>query len=80
MKTRWTAGLEEQLSKDIVQNYKESAVMRRRFKKILEDLIDENRNTQSSKLSYDNPNWPYFQADRMGYERALRDIIGYINE
>lgn len=80
MKIKWTQGLDEQLSKDVISSYKESIVLRKRLKKILEDIIEETRATQCSKTLYESPNWQFMQADKMGYERALRDIISYISD
>lgn len=78
MKQVWTQGLEDQLSKDVTQNYKESAVMRRRLRTILDGKIDDLHASACSKSLYDSPNWQFHQADKMGYERALRELIELI--
>lgn len=74
----WIRGLEPQLESDVKQNFKESAVMRRRLKQMLINKVEETRNTSLTKEKYDCPNWAYLQADAMGYERALKYLIGLI--
>lgn len=80
MKIRWTEGLDTQNKSDITQAFKESALFRRRLKEIIELEIEAQRKTQCSKGLYDSANWQFLQADKMGYERALRDIISWIEE
>jgi len=80
MDRRWTLNLDEQVAKDMRQWFKESGPLRRRLQKILTDIIEEKRVGQTLESKYDNPNWAYLQADRAGYERALRNIIDLINE
>ena len=80
MKTCWTQGINKELAIDITQNYKESLVMRRQLVNILNSKIEQNRKEESSKSLFDNPNWALLQSNKMGYERALRDIIELILE
>jgi len=80
MKASWLNGLEKQREIDVRQNFKESLVLRRRLTEMLSDIIESGRKTQVSKGLYDTPNWPLLQADRVGYERAIRDIIDLISD
>lgn len=80
MKISWIKGLDEQQKLDITQKYKEAGLVRRRLEKVLRDLIEEKRNGSVSEQLYDSPNWAYQQADRAGYERALRDVISMITD
>ena len=76
MKKSWTNGLEEQEVLDIESSYKSSIVVRRR----LEELC-QAKSKASYKLTrseYDCPNWPLLQADAVGYNRALEEIISLI--
>ena len=79
MKTSWTRGVEKELSIDITQNFKESLVMRRRLSQLLEDKIDASLSSARSKSSYDTPNWALMQADSVGYQRALQEVISLIS-
>lgn len=78
MDTRWLKDLPAETQSEVRQNYKESIVMRKQLAKILQEAVDKSNNTSRSKLSYDNPNWAYLQADQRGYERALCEIIELI--
>jgi len=78
MKVRWTNRLDEQNTKDIKQLYKESHRIRARLNQMLVDIIEEKRKGQTLESLYDSPSWAYIQADRNGYERALRDVIELI--
>jgi hypothetical protein len=72
--------LDTQVAIDVKQNFKESVVLRRRFTELAADMIESNRKAQVSKAAYDNPNWSFVQADRAGYERALRDMVELFSE
>lgn len=80
MKTSWTQGVGKELSIDITQNFKESLVMRRRLCQLIDKKLQDSWVTSASSTSYDNPNWPYLQADARGYERALREIISLVSD
>lgn len=80
MQIRWKRGLDDQQAIDIEQRYKEAGLVRRRLEVILRDMIEEKRTGSVSESLYDSPNWAYQQADRAGYERALRDVISLIKE
>ena len=78
MKTSWCAGLGEENARDVRKNFKESLVIRKRLRELLDKKIIENRNASLLKGAYDTPNWAYKQADSVGYERALNEIIKLI--
>lgn len=80
MKTSITAGLEG-VEREIVEGeYRGSPSLRKR---IVELLIDKQRKSYQeriSKLSYDSPNWACYQADGVGYERAIQELISLISD
>lgn len=78
MKTSWKKGLDAQQASDIEQRFKEAGLVRRRLDVLLREMIEEKRNGSVAERLYDSPNWAYLQADRAGYERALRDVISLI--
>lgn len=80
MKTAWTKGLDDQDEKDIRGNFKEALVLRKRLSVIAEEKITTSHNHCLNKKSYDTPNWAYLQADSVGYERALKEIIALLQE
>lgn len=46
-----------------------------RLKEILEPMLKETAPT----ADYDSPSWAYKQADRIGYNRALNQVLEIIN-
>jgi hypothetical protein len=80
MLTKWTSGLDVEAAKDVSLNFRESKVTRRRLQEIIKNKIEEARQEASSKSLYESPSWAYEQADRIGYERALRDMLNYLED
>lgn len=78
MKTVWTSGLTLEQKKEMTSAFTSAGLLRERLSGILEDKIETNRNGVVSKTSYDNPNWAYLQADAVGYERAIKEIISLL--
>lgn len=78
MKVSWTKGLTPEEEKDVRANFLEALVLRKRLRRVIEDKISEARRTSIAKSTYDNVNWAYLQADEVGYERALKEIIDLI--
>ena len=75
MKTSWIKGLNDQDKLDLESSYKASTVLRRRLIELLKEKAELANKNARSKMTYDNPNWAYLQADKVGYERALHEII-----
>lgn len=76
----WTLGVSKEIATDITQNFKESVVMRRRLRHLLQEKSESYAREVEAKATYDSPNWAYIQADRVGYARAIREIISLIDE
>jgi hypothetical protein len=79
MKQSWTVGISKELVRDIVQNFKESLVIRKRLIELLNTKIDSSNKEGRTKDLYDSPNWAYLQADKRGYERAIQEVIDLIS-
>lgn len=75
MKVVWTKGLDEDAKKEMETDYKSAVYLRKRLIRILEDKIEIIRKENLSTDAYDCPNWALKQADQVGYERALTEII-----
>lgn len=80
MKVSWTKGLDDQQKTDVEQSFNSATLLRRRLIEVLEDKISSTSSVARSKSSYDTPNWPYLQADYVGYERALHEIIELVKD
>lgn len=80
MKTSWTSGLDKNRSGEIRVDFAKSFGMRERLKAMLEDKINTSNTFSRNKENYALGGWPYLQADSVGYERALKEVISLISE
>lgn len=80
MKVSWTQGLDEDAAKEVRGDFLSSRVTRHRLVKLLIDKINTNRTAAVSKDGYDTPNWPMKQADSIGFERALKEVMSLIED
>lgn len=81
MKTAWTKHTKDQEQIAILRSeYKGSRILRERLTQLLEGKIKTEMSETRAKDGYDNPSWPYRQADSQGYMRALNEIISLISD
>lgn len=80
MKVSITLGLDKQTAAGIVQDFKSAKLLRKRLQKLIDDKKEEAVATAYAKASYEIPNWPYVQADRVGYIRALKEIVDLLDD
>jgi len=78
MKQSWLKDLDPQAESDLRGNYVASKLTRKRLEDLLLLKISSSNTKARSKGSYDNANWAYLQADNVGYERAMHEIIDLI--
>ena len=78
MKQSWINGLTAQEELDFRGNFIASKLTRDRLEALLQQKIASSSTTTRSKKGYDSPNWAYEQADFIGYERALHEIINLL--
>ena len=79
MKTVLKKGLTKEQAVEIESDFKASAFFRERLSAILEDKVDALRKEVRQKNSYDSPSWAYVQADYIGFERAIYEVISLIS-
>lgn len=76
MKAHWFKQCKTKEDKDkvkqLILSNRESLL---RLETILESLLKETPAT----TDYDSPSWAYKQADRLGYNRALNQVLDIIN-
>lgn len=80
MLVSWTKGLDKELARDVKENFLHSSVIRKRLGVLIRNKMEENLKNQLLKGSYDTPNWSQLQADAVGYNRALQEILKLIEE
>lgn len=78
MKTSLTKGLTDKQKEEIQQDFLASAAIRARIITVLKEKIETNRTAATSKDAYANASWPYLQADSVGFERALKEVISIL--
>ncbi|MFZ3043585.1 MAG: hypothetical protein WA058_00535 [Minisyncoccia bacterium] len=80
MKQGWIKGTTPERAAIIKADYAGSAGARIRLTEMLNDKIRISTTVKRKKEGYDSPNWAYVQADVIGYERALSEVISLISD
>lgn len=78
MKTSWLQGLTDQQKKDLRIEFSSSTNLRKRLIQLLEDKADEKRKKLRNSDNYEKASWALEQADGIGYERAIFEVISLI--
>lgn len=79
MKTALIKGLKKDQAAEIEQDFKAAAYLRERLTAILEEKVDALRRDIRQKTTYESPSWAYVQADYIGYERAIYEVISLLS-
>lgn len=79
MKSILVSGSNEEINKQISQEFVGSKALRERLIAVLDGKKASLRQEVISKTSYDSPSWAYLQADAIGYERALSEVISLLS-
>lgn len=78
MKTAITKGLVGESKKEMEREFDASSLLRRRLTALLLEKTNTRRVKSLSEDEYASPNWAYKQADVVGYERALHEVISLL--
>lgn len=78
MKTAWTTGLSKEEAEKVRIDFSASTSTRKRLTTLINNKINSNNKKRVSCSSYDTPNWSLLQADSIGYERALIEILSLL--
>ncbi|MNL67417.1 hypothetical protein D3C87_1920020 [compost metagenome] len=78
MKSTWIAGKTPEQKAELTSTFKASLLLRERLAAMLDAKIDNARKATRSKETYLDASWAYRQADSIGYERALSEVISLI--
>ena len=78
MKTTWVAGCSSEQAQIVRSDFKSSFGIRKRLSELLEDKIFNSLSSTRKKENYALASWSYLQADAIGYERALSEVISLI--
>jgi hypothetical protein len=80
MKLGWTSGCTPEQVQVIRSDFKSSVYIRKRLETLLEEKIASAYAFTRKKENYALASWPYLQADSVGYERALLEVISLISD
>ena len=78
MKTALTAGLTKEKATEVRSEFIHSVHFRERLIDVLNGKKASFRSEVTSKTSYESPSWAFLQADAIGYERAIDEIISLL--
>lgn len=79
MKTSLSKGLDAQRKGELEANFKASALFRETLSSLLEAKVDTLRRDLRKKEGYVDASWAYRQADGIGYERAIFEVISLLS-
>lgn len=79
MKTSLSKGLNDKDREELELNFAHSSLVRKTVAKVLLEKIDTNNKVTRTKDAYGISNWAFLQADAVGYERALREVISLLD-
>ena len=79
MKTVWTKGLSVQDKHEIEAGFAACAQVRQRLETLINEKVKTKRKEVVGVDAYQSPAWAYLQADAIGYERAMKEIISLIS-
>lgn len=80
MKASWTVNETKERVVEIKGNFIGSSLMREKLMELIQKKIDVSAVASRSKENYGLAGWPFLQADAVGYERALKEVISLISE
>lgn len=69
---RWISGLNERERRNIEDLLGSNNLV---LDKLIEICYNMIKSTELDSSDYDNPNWALRQADRVGYRRAVKQLI-----
>jgi len=71
----WFEKAKSEEEKEAIQRDFDAAL--RAFER-LEEILRRKIKEGSSEKDYENPSWAFLQADRIGYNRAIKEVISLI--
>ena len=78
MKTILIKGLTAEQADEMRQAFSHAVYLRKQISKVLQEKIDSARKASISKDAYQSANWAYLQADAVGYERAMQEVLSIL--
>lgn len=81
MKTKWTKDLDKDRADEISSQFKASKSIRDRLTEMIKTMyIEPSLKSMHSLENYNIPNWQFSHADKLGYIRALHEILSLLED
>jgi hypothetical protein len=80
MKTSILKGLEDDVKEEVRMSFTSSLIIRRRLSEVIQSKIDSQSKSALLTDGYECPNWAFKQADTVGYNRALTEVLSLLDE
>lgn len=80
MKSSVVKGLEPDEAAEIKQSFVASKRLRKQLVNVFKEKSDTILRLRISDEEYNSPSWPYKQADAVGYQRAISEIISILSD
>lgn len=71
----FTKGLKADEKKTLEAQKRTAEPFLKHLRKVLEDRINDKLLSSENEAKYEDPNWTLWQADSLGYRRALRELL-----
>lgn len=71
----WTANLSEYETEELIRKIAEAEDVLKRLEIILNKKLKSANNKQLAEANYEVASWAYKQADFVGYQRALTEVM-----
>lgn len=78
MKTSLKVGLSAQQKEELEKDFNSCPLLREQLTRICLKKIEAMRTEARGKDGYESPNWAFKQADAVGYERALHELMSLL--
>lgn len=80
MKASWVANEDKKTAEEIRADFISSRLLREKLTSILESKIAASMTSTRSIEKYSLAGWAFMQADAVGYERAMKEVISLISD
>lgn len=71
------------VKREEAENYKQYLIHNKelldRVVGILKNKLQTSVNDMRSQVAYDKSTWPFYQADQLGYQRALAEMVSILS-
>lgn len=71
----WTKGMSDLEKQEFIQVLGKSVWLTRRIRELLQERLDFLERKETSDKAYENPSWPYLQADTNGGKREVKYLL-----